>query len=86
MRRSVLRMAAVHVALVLVCAAGAPPDQVSDLIKEVEILQAHSNRPVVVCDADTVGLWPTDLVLPIPPAAPQPPQTVSSHQPGAPAA
>jgi glucosamine--fructose-6-phosphate aminotransferase (isomerizing) len=56
--------------LVLVCAAGAPPDQVSDLVKEVEILQAHNNRPVVVCDADTVGLWPTDLVIPIPPAAP----------------
>jgi glucosamine--fructose-6-phosphate aminotransferase (isomerizing) len=55
--------------LVLVCAAGAPPDQVADLVKEVEILQAHNNRPVVVCDADTAGLWPTDLVIPIPPAA-----------------
>jgi glucosamine--fructose-6-phosphate aminotransferase (isomerizing) len=55
--------------LVLVCAAGAPPDQISDLVKEVEILLAHNNRPVVICDADTVGLWPTDLTIPIPPAA-----------------
>src|SRR4051812_17177202 len=56
--------------LVLVCAAGAPPDQISDLIKEVEILRAHNNRPVVICDADTVGLWPTDLTIPTPPADP----------------
>ena len=36
--------------LVLVCVAGAPPHQLSDLIKEVEILSAHRNRPVVICD------------------------------------
>jgi glucosamine--fructose-6-phosphate aminotransferase (isomerizing) len=57
--------------LVLVCAAGAPPDQISDLIKEVEILRAHHNRPVVICDADTVDLWPTDLTIAIPPADPR---------------
>src|SRR5262249_20280310 len=34
-------------ALVLVCAGGAPPAQVSDLIKEVEILAAHGTPPVV---------------------------------------
>src|SRR5262249_57525550 len=45
-------------ALVLVCVAGAPPNQVSDLIKEVEILAAHGNRPVVLCDEGTEGIWP----------------------------
>ena len=56
--------------LVLVCAAGAPPEQVSDLFKEVEILRAHHNRAVVICDADTRELWPTDLTIAIPPADP----------------
>jgi glucosamine--fructose-6-phosphate aminotransferase (isomerizing) len=56
--------------LVIVCAAGAPPDQIADLVKEVEILRAHSNRPVVICDADTLHLWPADLTIPIPPAGP----------------
>ena len=56
--------------LVIVCAAGAPPDQISDLIKEVEILKAHNNQPVVICDADTVDLWPADLTIPVPSADP----------------
>src|SRR5215471_18099484 len=53
-------------ALVLVCAAGAPPGQVSDLIKEVEILAAHGNTPVVLCDEGTEQTWPTDLVVGLP--------------------
>ncbi|MBN9621256.1 MAG: SIS domain-containing protein, partial [Actinobacteria bacterium] len=56
--------------LVLVCAAGAPPNQLHDLAKEVEIFKAHSNQAVVICDADTVGMWSTDLVIPIPSAHP----------------
>jgi glutamine---fructose-6-phosphate transaminase (isomerizing) len=56
--------------LVIVCAAGAPPSQITDLAKEVEILKAHNNRAVVICDADTIGIWSTDLVIPIPSAHP----------------
>lgn len=58
-------------ALVLVCVAGAPPNQVSDLIKEVEILAAHGNRPVVLCDEGTEQLWPADLVIGLPHAHPE---------------
>lgn len=57
-------------ALVIVCAARAPPNQIADLAKEVEILKAHNNRAVVICDVDTVGTWATDLVIPIPSAHP----------------
>ena len=53
-------------ALVLVCVAGAPPGQVSDLIKEVEILAAHGNTPIVLCDEGTEQIWPTDLVVGLP--------------------
>jgi len=53
-------------ALVLVCAAGAQPRQVADLVKEVDILAAHRNRPVVICDDATAHLWPADLVIPVP--------------------
>src|SRR5262252_733318 len=53
-------------ALVLVCAAGAPPGQVSDLIKEVEILAAHGNTPIVLCDEGTEQTWPTDLTVGLP--------------------
>jgi glucosamine--fructose-6-phosphate aminotransferase (isomerizing) len=53
-------------ALVLVCVAGAPPGQVSDLIKEVEILAAHGNTPVVLCDEGTEQTWPADLVVGLP--------------------
>lgn len=58
-------------ALVLVCAAGAPPHQVSDLIKEVEILAAHGNHAVVICDEDTEHLWPAEHVIPVPRAHPE---------------
>ncbi|WP_460398507.1 SIS domain-containing protein [Actinophytocola sediminis] len=57
-------------ALVVVCVAGAPPAQMSDLIKEVEILNAHRNRAVVVCDEGTEYLWPTDSLVPVPRAHP----------------
>ncbi|HZC51686.1 MAG TPA: SIS domain-containing protein [Mycobacterium sp.] len=57
-------------ALVITCAAGAPPNHISDLAKELEIFRAHSNRAVVICDADTVGRWPTDLVIPVATAHP----------------
>ena len=53
-------------ALVLVCAGGAPPAQVSDLIKEVEILAAHGNTPVVLCDEGTEQTWPTEFVVGLP--------------------
>jgi len=53
-------------ALVLVCVAGAPPGQVSDLVKEVEILAAHGNTPIVLCDEGTEQSWPTDLVVGLP--------------------
>ncbi len=58
-------------ALVLVCAGGAPPAQVSDLIKEIEILAAHGNTPVVFCDEGTEQTWPTDLVVGLPPGHPE---------------
>ncbi|MEN3360894.1 MAG: hypothetical protein V7637_4876, partial [Mycobacteriales bacterium] len=58
-------------ALVLVCVAGAPPGQISDLVKEVEILAAHGNRPVVLCDEGTEQTWPTDLAIGLPPANPE---------------
>ncbi|MGH3747550.1 MAG: SIS domain-containing protein, partial [Micromonosporaceae bacterium] len=58
-------------ALVLVCVAGAPPHQVTDLIKEVEILNAHRNRAVVICDEGTEHLWPTESVIGVPQAHPE---------------
>ena len=58
-------------ALVLVCVAGAPPQQVSDLVKEVEILDAHRNRAVVVCDEGTEHVWPTEDVIAVPAAHPE---------------
>jgi len=58
-------------ALVLVCAAGCPPGQLSDLIKEVDILKAHGNQPVVFCDAGTEPLWHADIVIGLPPAHPE---------------
>jgi glutamine---fructose-6-phosphate transaminase (isomerizing) len=53
-------------AFVLVCVAGAPLNQISDLAKEVEILGAHGNRPVVLCDVDTESTWPARTVIAIP--------------------
>ncbi|MDQ3276280.1 MAG: SIS domain-containing protein [Actinomycetota bacterium] len=58
-------------ALVLVCAAGTPPQQLSDLVKEVDILQAHRNRPVVLCDEGVEHLWAADDVVTLPRARPE---------------
>ena len=57
-------------ALVLVCAAGAPPGQIRDLAKEVEIFAAHRNAPVLIID-DGIDLpWATDRVIKVPAAHP----------------
>jgi glucosamine--fructose-6-phosphate aminotransferase (isomerizing) len=53
-------------ALVLVCVAGAPLNQLSDLVKEVEIFAAHGNRPIVICDQGTEAMWPATAVIGIP--------------------
>jgi glucosamine--fructose-6-phosphate aminotransferase (isomerizing) len=58
-------------ALVLVCLAGAPPQQVNDLIKEIEILNSHRNRAVVICDEGTEHLWSTDTVILVPQTHPE---------------
>ena len=36
--------------LVIVCASGAPPENVSDLVKEVAIFKAHRSLPIVIAD------------------------------------
>ncbi len=53
-------------ALILVCVAGAPLNQLSDLVKEVEIFAAHGNRPIVICDQGTEQMWPAKSVIGIP--------------------
>lgn len=58
-------------ALVLVCVAGAPPHQLTDLIKEIEILNAHRNHAIVICDQPTEHLWPKGSVIPVPAAHPE---------------
>lgn len=58
-------------ALVLVCAAGALPQHVADLVKEVEIYLAHRNRPVVICDDGTEDQWPTSSVIVVPRTRPE---------------
>ncbi|WP_211472397.1 SIS domain-containing protein [Actinocrinis puniceicyclus] len=57
--------------LVLVCAAGTPVTQLHDVVKEVEIFAAHRNRPVMIVDAGTGGLWPTELIIEVPPTHPK---------------
>jgi glucosamine--fructose-6-phosphate aminotransferase (isomerizing) len=57
--------------LVLVCVAGAPPNQVSDLVKEVEIFAAHGNCPVVLCDQGTESVWPAERVIGLPAGHPE---------------
>jgi glucosamine--fructose-6-phosphate aminotransferase (isomerizing) len=57
-------------AFVLVCAAGAPPGQLRDLCKEVDIFAAHRNAPVVIADRDVNLPWATDLVITVPAAHP----------------
>jgi glucosamine--fructose-6-phosphate aminotransferase (isomerizing) len=57
-------------AFVLVCAAGAPPGQIRDLTKEVDIFAAHGNAPMVIVD-EGIGLpWATDWVVQVPVAHP----------------
>ncbi|MGF1648338.1 MAG: SIS domain-containing protein [Kineosporiaceae bacterium] len=58
-------------ALVVVCAAGAQPHHVPDLVKEVEIFSAHRNQPVVICEEGTEGGWPTPLVITVPRTRPE---------------
>jgi glucosamine--fructose-6-phosphate aminotransferase (isomerizing) len=53
-------------AMILVCAAGALPNQLSDLAKEVEIFAAHGNLPIVISEQGTEKLWPTERVVGIP--------------------
>jgi glucosamine--fructose-6-phosphate aminotransferase (isomerizing) len=57
-------------ALIVVCAAGAPPGQVRDLMKEVEIFTAHRNVAVVIADEDLDLAWATELVIRVPKAHP----------------
>jgi len=44
-------------ALTLACVAGASPAELSDLSKEIAILKAHANTPLVICDSGTEALW-----------------------------
>ena len=53
-------------ALVVVFVAGAPLNQISDLVKEVEILAAHGNHPIVICDEGTEAMWPAKTVIGLP--------------------
>lgn len=55
-------------ALVLICAAGTSPLQRSDLGKEIAILQAHGNLPVLITDESAAGDWPMDDVIAVPDA------------------
>jgi glucosamine--fructose-6-phosphate aminotransferase (isomerizing) len=53
-------------AIILVCAAGAPPQQIRDMAKEVEIFAAHRNHPVVIVDDDIDISWATPEVIRVP--------------------
>jgi glucosamine--fructose-6-phosphate aminotransferase (isomerizing) len=55
-------------ALVLVCAAGTSPLQRADLGKEIAILQAHGNLPVLITDASAAEDWPVANVIAVPDA------------------
>ena len=55
-------------ALVLICAAGTSPLQRADLGKEIAILQAHGNLPVLITDESAAGDWPLDDVIAVPDA------------------
>lgn len=55
-------------ALVLICAAGTSPLQRADLGKEIAILQAHGNLPVLITDESASGDWPIDDVIAVPDA------------------
>jgi glutamine---fructose-6-phosphate transaminase (isomerizing) len=53
---------------VLICAAGTSPLQHSDLGKEIAILQAHGNLPVLITDESSAGDWGMDDVILVPDA------------------
>jgi len=55
-------------ALVVICAAGTSPLQRSDLGKEIAILQAHGNLPVLITDESAADDWPMDDVIAVPDA------------------
>jgi glucosamine--fructose-6-phosphate aminotransferase (isomerizing) len=55
-------------ALVLICAAGTSPLQRADLGKEIAILQAHGNLPVLITDESAADDWPMDDVIAVPDA------------------
>jgi glucosamine--fructose-6-phosphate aminotransferase (isomerizing) len=57
-------------AFILICAAGAPPGQVRDLTKEVDIFAAHRNAPVVIIDEGIDLPWATDWLIRVPAAHP----------------
>lgn len=56
--------------LILVCTAGAPVTQMSDLHKEVAIFSAHRNTPLVIAERGSETDWPTEHVIVVPDAHP----------------
>ncbi|MEV0154230.1 SIS domain-containing protein [Micromonospora sp. NPDC050686] len=57
-------------AMILVCAAGTPPQQVRDMAKEIEIYAAHRNAPVVIADDGVDIAWAAQHVIRVPRAHP----------------
>jgi glucosamine--fructose-6-phosphate aminotransferase (isomerizing) len=57
-------------ALIVVCAASTPPQQLRDMAKEIEIFAAHRNAPVVIADVDVDIPWASDHVIRVPRAHP----------------
>jgi glucosamine--fructose-6-phosphate aminotransferase (isomerizing) len=57
-------------AMIIVCAAGTPPQQVRDMAKEIEIFAAHRNAPVVIADDDVDIDWASQHVIRVPRAHP----------------
>ncbi|WP_426592451.1 SIS domain-containing protein [Cellulomonas sp. McL0617] len=58
-------------ALVVALVAGAQPNHLADLAKEIEIFGAHRNRPVVVADEGTEHLWPVGSTITVPRTRPE---------------
>ncbi|MFC0003526.1 SIS domain-containing protein [Micromonospora siamensis] len=57
-------------AMIIVCAAGTPPQQVRDMAKEIEIYAAHKNAPVVIADEGVDIAWAAQHVIRVPRAHP----------------
>jgi len=56
--------------LILVCAAGSPPNVVEDIVKDVAIFKAHAASVIVIADGDEDGFRAvSDSVISVPPAA-----------------